>query len=186
MAYEWVAPVAVASVGVTGIVVTSLTGSKARAQAAELAEKQRVQMEKAAVDERNQQRKAEAHVHCLELAEQLGHWAQMLRPWWDTYPPAELPPLPELKEQAAMQARLLAYGSENVATLWDAWNGSINDVRRAGRKLDLYDAAIRSQTITRIDQPEVIRELEDELRPRELERRKRLADKINAELAGDA
>lgn len=69
MAYEWVAPVATAAVGVTGVVFTYLTGREGRQTATSLAEAQRSH----AQDDRLRDEKREAYTAYLEAASNARH-----------------------------------------------------------------------------------------------------------------
>lgn len=180
MAWEWVAPVATASVGVCGIVFTWLTGSQGRSHAQVLAKQQQDHAERAAATARTQQRKAEAYVQVLEVVEQIGNWSQNLKPALDTDPPRELPPLAEYSHQISSKARLLAFGSPEVQALWQTWHKEISQIRVAAVRIARAERSVSVQAQIGID--ERWGNLEDHLRPAEFFARKALSDKMHDEL----
>jgi hypothetical protein len=186
MAWEWVGATATGVVGVVGITTTGMSARGARKHAAALAKEQIEHSTKAADEARTQDRRAEAYVRCLETVEQVGHWSQSLAPPLDTYPPAPLPPLPELREQIASNARLLAFGSPEVQGLWREWYTAIDEMRHSVHTMAVADASVRRTGKTSIDDMGTWVTLRNELRPREVACRNALADRINTELSGTA
>jgi hypothetical protein len=178
MAWEWVAPVATASLGVVGIYFTWRTGKEGRDHAKQLAKAQQDHSERAAATARTQQRKAEAYVQILEVVEQIGNWAQNIRRVMDTIPPREIPPVPEYQDQIASKARLLAFASPEVQALWDEWDGAVHEIRVADMKI-----ALGQQPNSAFDDTEAWISLEDTLRPKEIEQRKLLAEQVSRELS---
>ena len=83
MAWEWVPHVATATVGVAGIVGTWLTANRGLAHERRLA-----------TEARQQQRLENAYVGLLDVAERVGHWAQLAWPVLDSDPPRPVPPRP--------------------------------------------------------------------------------------------
>jgi hypothetical protein len=184
MAWEWVGPVATVTLGAVGIYFTYLTGDRARAHAAKLADEQLQHARTSAVEERDQQRKAETYVRCLEMAEQIGHWSQAVRPALDTTPPAPAPPLPSLQEQVSAKARLSAFGSPEVTLCWEEWEKAVGDIRHADFAIGLALGHRESRGMTGINYFEIWAELDDKMRPLERERRHLLAARIHEELTG--
>src|SRR5687768_7372518 len=128
MAQEWIAPVATAPLGIAGVFFTWLTGRQGREHARDLAKAQQDHSARETALAREQDRKADAYVRALEVAEQTGNWVQSVQPFIQTDPPQELPPLPELEPQVASRARLLAFGSTGVRALWDGWEACARQV----------------------------------------------------------
>jgi hypothetical protein len=93
--------------------------------------------------ERRQVRLAEAYIGLLEMVEQIGLWAQSVRPVLDSDPPREPPPLPDLEIQRAVYARVNAYGSQHIKKLMMAWQRSVADVRRADWLVGMRQDAAR-------------------------------------------
>ncbi|CAN5541506.1 hypothetical protein BH11ACT6_BH11ACT6_07440 [soil metagenome] len=114
MAWEWVPHVATATVGVAGIVGTWLTGSRNLAHERRLAQ-----------EAREQQRRENAYVDLLDVAERVGHWAQMSWPLFDTDPPRPVPEMPLLVEQAHTEALVRAFGSAQVLAGLKTWRGIV-------------------------------------------------------------
>ena len=85
---------------------------------------------------RTQERLANAYVDLLDMAERTGQWAQSVRPMMDTIPPQPVPPLPELSEQARVEALVGAFGSNEVRRLMEA-------------RVSTSSASIRSELLSR-------------------------------------
>jgi len=122
MAWEWVAPIATATVGVAGIFGTWLNGSRTLTQAQSLAN-----------EGRRQQRLENAYVDVLAMTETAGHWGQISYPLFDSNPPAPVPPLPTLEAQAHAEALVKAFGSEEVLALLEAWRKVIQEMLKCDR-----------------------------------------------------
>ncbi len=121
MAWEWVAPVATGAtasiVGGAGIVFTWLTGKQARDDARASTREARVQ-----------QRLENTYVDLLDMAEQIGVWAQMVCPVGDTIPPRPVPPMPSVPEQAHTEALVKAFGSAQVRERMEAWRDVVKEM----------------------------------------------------------
>ncbi len=174
MAYEWVAPVAVASVGAVGVVFTWLTAKQGRESA-----------EQGAANAWTRQQKSEAYIRALEIAEQIGNWAQSVRPMMDTNPPAAPPPAPTLEAQTSTSAWLLAYGSANARNAWEAWFAKVDAIRRADISIALHQDMARRGVPSEPSQPDAWLNLENALRPAEREARAGFATVVRSELAGN-
>jgi len=174
MAYEWVAPVAAASIGAVGIVFTWLTAKQGRESA-----------EQGAANAWTRQQKSEAYVRALEIAEQIGNWAQSVRPIADTIPPAEAPPAPTLEAQTSTSAWLLAYGSASARNAWEAWFSSVDAIRRADISIALHQDMVRMNVPYEPSQANAWPNLENVLRPAERKARAGFAAVVRSELAGN-
>ena len=173
MAYEWVAPVAAASIGAVGVVFTWLTGKQGRESA-----------EQGAANAWTRQQKSEAYVRALEVAEQIGNWAQCVRPMVDSDPPAVLPPAPTLETQASTSAWLLAYGSASARNAWEAWFSKVDAIRQADVSIALHQHMVRRGVPSEPSQANAWLDLETVLRPAEIEARAGFAAVARSELAG--
>ncbi len=160
MALEWVAHVATATVGVAGIVGTWLTANRGLAHERRLA-----------TEARQQQRLENAYVDLLDVAERVGHWAQLAWPVRDTEPPQPVPEMPSLVEQAHTEALVRAFGSEKVLQRMKTWRGVL-------REMQALDNVIR---LAPGDHHQA-RSGFDELRPQEKAAREALGDQVAVDL----
>jgi hypothetical protein len=126
MAWEWVPHAATATVAVAGIVGTWLTGSRTLAHERRLA-----------TEAREQQRRENAYVDLLDVAERVGHWAQMSWPLFDTDPPRPVPAMPPLAEQAHTEALVRAFGSAQVLAGLKAWREVVRTMLNLDHQIQL-------------------------------------------------
>jgi len=176
MAYEWVVAVSAvsgASIGAVGIVFTWLTAKQGREAA-----------ERGAANAWTRQQKSEAYVRALEVGEQIGNWAQCVRPMVGSDPPAVLPPAPTLETQASTSAWLLAYGSASARNAWEAWFAKVDAIRQADRSIALHQDMVRTGVPSEPSQANVWLDLETVLRPAEIEARAGFAAVVRSEIAG--
>jgi hypothetical protein len=118
MAWEWVGPVATATVAVPGIFFTWLTGKQGRDDARAIAK-----------EAREQQRLENAYVDLLDMAERVGQWVRMVYPMIDTNPPQPIPAeLPSLAEQAHTEALVNTFGSDEVRKRMKDWRDVVLEV----------------------------------------------------------
>lgn len=169
-----------ALLGMTGIIATAVTSSKGRAAAKELADTARVQ-----------QRLADAYIDLLKYAEAVGRWAQLVRPASDTSPPRMPPDLPDLDVEHTVRAKVFGYASAEVRTLYEKWMSAVVDIRKAdtlvGLRLDAQDRHPNHQPkegekADWLDHLTPWSELEDKLRPAELDARASLIAQVSNEL----
>lgn len=160
MAWEWVPHVATATVGVAGIVGTWLTANRGLAHERRLA-----------TEARQQQRLENAYIGLLDVAERVGHWAQLAWPVFDTDPPQPAPELPSLAEQAHTEALVRAFGSENVLRQMKAWRDIVREMRT-------LDNTIRRAPHEQSDP----RQRFGELRATEMAAREALGDQVAVDL----
>lgn len=168
---EWVAPVATATVGLAGIAFAWLTGKQSRDSA-----------ERVARDVWAREKRADAYVRVLEVSEQVGNWAQTVRPMIDTIPPADPSPPPAYTDQLSMNARLALYGSDDVRGAWTSWFTAFDAVR--GTDLVI---GVMKVTESRMGQPgieslELWNKMERELRPAEKVARLALVEAVRLEM----
>lgn len=180
MDWSWLDSGATALLGVAGIFFTWLTGKQARDNARDLFQRQSEHASREARLARSHDRRSDAYVHALEVAEQVGNWCQSVQPMVVTDPPQPLPDLPELGTQVAARARLLAFGSDEVRHLWTGWEDSARTILADDRYLADMRAESRAEEGPYL--MDVHRELTLEHKPTEARNRKALADQINLEL----
>jgi hypothetical protein len=177
MAWAWVSPVVASvstgTVGVVGIWLTWLSGKQGRDHAETIAGQKLAHERLLAKEERRQQRLENAYIEFLDKSERVGHWAQISYPLFDSNPPAPVPPLPTLEEQARVDALVKAFGSDEVLTLAETWRSIVLKMIKCDRliKMGLEHEIERSP---RVDFAE--------LQPQEREAREAIADQVAAEL----
>jgi hypothetical protein len=133
-----------------------------------------------AAEDRRQQRKADAYLEVLEVAEHLGHWAQTIRPSLSAGQPD--PDLPALERQRRANALLGAFGSATVQSAHDDWWASVHEVRLAVRHIDIADLPNMNTPRIFEKKMDAWERLESQLRGDEERLRKRLHDLVGAEL----
>ncbi|QFS92294.1 hypothetical protein FIV07_16135 [Mycobacterium sp. THAF192] len=176
MAWEWVGPVATATVGIAGIFGTWLNGKQGRDDARTLAGESLKHERLLAKEEREHKRLENAYLELLGMAERAGLWASNVHPFMDTDPPQPVPPLPSLESQAHIRALISAFGSEQVKSAMANWVFVMKSMVTVAGEINLEDAeGIR-------ESGENPRLTLDKLRNAELEARKHLAETISAEL----
>ncbi|GAA4198715.1 hypothetical protein [Actinocatenispora rupis] len=168
MAWEWVSPAASATVALAAMYFTWRSIKLSQYQAKNRAE-----------TERRQRRLADAYVELLTLASETGQWVALVRPFI-RYGEAP-PPLPSLAAQARAEARILAFGSETVHTLFLEWRKVVNEIVLANSMLSSATMAHASGQQSRVNQADVWRRL-PALRTAESQARQQLADQAAQEL----
>ncbi|WP_084026952.1 hypothetical protein [Mycobacterium avium] len=166
MAWEWVAPVATATVGIAGIIFTWLTGKQARDDA-----------RATAWEARYQQRLEVAYLELLKMAERAGQWAQFVYPVYQSGPPPETQ-LPTFEVQADTAALLKAFGSDAVQERRETWESVVRQMISAAEQV-VWEEAHPSQVPP---QGKSARVTIHELRPKEREAREALGNQVAAEL----
>jgi hypothetical protein len=86
--------------------------------------------------------RAAAYVTVLEIAEKVGNVVALAFPMVDTIPPAPLPDLPTLGEQAHAAARMKVFASDSVLSAYDAWDGIARQALRTIEAIDRDLAAV--------------------------------------------
>ncbi len=178
MAWEWVAPVCTASVGVAGIAATFFTARQGRQHAEDVAAKKNAHDLDLVREQRQQQRRAEAYVEILTVAEQVGQWASAVVPMYDYG--QKVPELPDLAKQARANALINAYGSSKAITFYQAWRKAADEVLQSATQVLLAErdgSGPRGALDAR-------RDLDTSLRGREADARKLLGDELAVELNG--
>ena len=104
-------------------------------------------------------------------------WAQAVRPLMDTDPPQPVPPLPDLAEQATVEARVGAFGSMAVRERMEEWRTIVRDMIHKDFLISLEQDDRESGRASGVDFGQPWRELH-EARPVEREARQLLADEI--------
>lgn len=185
MVYEWVGTAATAVVGVVGIVGTWLSSKQGRDSTERLAREGFEHEHRLAREARQQQRLADSYVKLLGMVERTGQWAQMVKPIMDTIPPQPLRPLPELDEQAEVEAFVNAFGSDDVRAALEAWRGIVRDVIAAVGLIDLEAQDVQRARPSSVDYGSPYMKLH-ELRPVERRARETLARQVSRELRESA
>jgi hypothetical protein len=175
VAWEWVAPVATATAGVTGVFFTWLAGKQGREHAASVSANQLANARLLAIDTRQQQRLENAYLQLLEEAEKVGNWAQLVYPFFETNPPQPVPDLPTLEDQAKTAALVKAFGSDNVSRRMEAWRKVVLEEITQARIVGMSEARGQDAFEARV-------EIDRELRPKEKETRQAIADQVAKEL----
>jgi hypothetical protein len=179
MAWEWVAPVCTAAVGAIGVVATALTAKGGRTHAERVAGRRMEHERELAEDSRRQERLADAYVELLGIVNRTAHYADMVRPFVDTNPPAPTPPLPHVDEQMRAESLVMAFGSRNVEALFETWRQTIWAIIRADQEIGF---GLTREESGRTNHMEVWRQLVDELKPAQKAARSALADAVAVEL----
>src|SRR3954447_8204415 len=172
MAWEWVAPVCTGAVGALGILVTGLTARGGRRHAERIAADGMTHERELAEEARAQARLGDAYVDLLSIVTRTGHYADLVRPIFETNPSAPIPPLPPVEEQTRAEALVMAYGSRAVEELFEAWRQSVWQIIRADRTIGLALQMQAKPDHSGIDQLETWRRLEEELKPAQRAARK--------------
>jgi hypothetical protein len=164
MAWEWVGPVATATAGVAGMFFTWLTGKQSRDDARAIAK-----------ETRDQQRLENAYIELLDVAERVGHWAQMAFPIMDTNPPKPVPELPDLAQQARAEALIRAFGSDAVLGQMEAWRSVAQQMIVTGELIAMRGVDASVNLTAR-------QKFAVELRPEERRARAALGEQVAIEL----
>jgi hypothetical protein len=135
-----------------------------------------------AEDARAQARLGDAYVELLSIVNRTAHFADLVRPIFDTDPPTPPPPLPPPEEQMRAEALVMAYGSRAVEDLFEAWRQSVWNIIRADREIGIALEMRGQRSQSGIDYLETWRKLTDELRPAQKAARKALSEAIGVEL----
>ncbi len=154
MAWDWVAPASSALIGLAGLaggVTIAVTGRRHERHNAH--------------EQWYRDRRAEAYLDLLDMAEGVGQWIEMVHPLMD---PRPVPDLPSLESQRRVRARIAAYGSRAVKDRMRAWDTVGFAALRAAEGIS------RGDDNARLDL--------HERRGKEKEAREALADEIANEL----
>jgi hypothetical protein len=102
-------------------------------------------------DQRRQQRLAETYIVLLEQAERMGQWAAFVRPLMERAE-GPRPALPDLAEQARVEALVRAYGSPEVKALVDEWRQTIREIIGADATIRTAEDMVERYRKTNIDE----------------------------------
>jgi hypothetical protein len=182
VAWEWVAPVCTTALGAFGIAVTGLTARGGRKHAENFSNARIQHEQELAEDARAQGRLGDAYVELLSIVNRSSAYADSVRPFIDTRPPAPIPPIPSLEEQSRAEALVMAYGSRAVEELFEAWRQSVWEIIRADQTIGLAQEMQAKHGQTGINESDTWRRLMEELKPAQRATRKALAEAIAVEL----
>jgi len=174
MAWEWVAPVATATAGMTGVFFTWLSGRQGRRHAETVLINQLSNSRLLAIDTRQQQRLENAYTQTLKEAEQVGHWAQLAYPQAETNPPQPAIQFPEADKQAETAALVHAFGSAEVAQCLEEWRRIVVNMTKQATLINFWGAGTSQNVAARL-------KFED-LRPQESAARLALSVQVAKEL----
>lgn len=178
MAWEWVAPAATAATAVAlggaGIFFTWLTGKQGRDHAETITRDQLDHERLLAREAREQQRLENAYLELLKMAERAGQWAQMVYPVFQSGQPPNTP-LPSLEVQADTEALVNAFGSPEVRELLKTWRSVLTEMVLLAEQIEYEEAHGTPSAISP-------RKTIHELRPKERDARRALADRVAVEL----
>lgn len=184
MAWEWVAPVATAAGASAGVLGTVLTARGGRRHAETIARETNAHAERMARSERQQERLEAAYGELMRMAEATGHWASRVFPMMDTDPPQPVPALPSDEEQIRVRAAVRAYGSTEVNNLMDEYYAVVHTLNVSSLTVKIGEG-MREGGGSKIASDARIKILQDD-RPAEVAKRRELAERVAAELRGDA
>ena len=119
MAWEWLAPAAGGIVGLAGIVSTTIVAVSGRRQERALAQERHDHERATTQGQWVRDRRAEAYLDLLEMAECIGQWVGMVHPFLGEQRP--LPELPNLEKQGRVFARVIAFGSDDLKVGLKHW-----------------------------------------------------------------
>jgi hypothetical protein len=138
MAWEWVAPVAGAVVGVAGIIATYMSGSRQQQTALAVTQQQIDAQAAVAREERQQRRLEEPYLELLSALTRIHYWV------FTVYPPITskpedytMPPLPELPDSVQKEALWTAYWSPRVEQLMKEWESTVRHLQSVGMGIGL-------------------------------------------------
>jgi len=168
MATEWIVPVTTTIMGLATVGATAWTTGRGRRHDRELAVDRQRHERFTAHEQWIRDRREDAYVSLIDLAEESGLYVQRVHPMWDSNPPRPVPDLPDLEAQRKVRARVIAFGSQKVKDRMGEWQ---QFVHRA-----IYAAA----AVT--DDVDGARQQLHDLRDHERQARQALGDQVAAEL----
>lgn len=174
MTWDWV-PVAVAGVGAAATVGVAFFGFR---HAERLGRERNTHERQLASEARRQGRLADAYLELLEFVHAVGQWSELVRPFMDSDPPRQPPPLPSLERQARIEALSDAFASQTVRDRMKTWRAVITEIRIADTQLGLLK---EHGPIAGVDSFAPWQKLLD-VRPEERKAREALGDQAAAEL----
>ncbi len=130
MAWEWAGPASGALIGAAGLVTSWRVTSNSRRQEMLLAAKRHDHEVQIAHEQWHRDRRADAYVQLLDLAEETGMWVQTVFPF---YQRGERPPtdLPSFERQGKVWARIAAFASPPVCEKVKQWRTIVHRALRA-------------------------------------------------------
>jgi hypothetical protein len=125
-------------------------------------------------EERRQQRFADAYIELLTTVEKMGQWAQLVRPMLDIG--ITVPPLPDLDQQARVQALVAGHASGEVQNLFEKYTLTVREILKVDRQIGLViEHGDKEIGVSRVDLWE---HLDMTLRLNETAARKALAQQV--------
>jgi hypothetical protein len=173
MAWEWIGT---SAVGIAGIVAAYRAGERGRQHAQNLADEKHRRDVALAREQRQYDRRAEAYVEVLTMAERIGQWVLLVEPPIDVGISAPL--LPDLVEQAHNRALVEAFGSDEARRLFAAWNTTVQEAVKTVQLIRLGRASVKSG----LPVDDLQRQLEGTVRSDEQAARRSMAAGLGKEL----
>jgi len=169
MAWEWVSPVAGAVVALAGLSGGWLNTRASRRHDEQMGVNRAKQEYLDAHERWYRDKRAEAYLDLLRMAEATGQWVEFVHPVW-TKANRPVLDLPQVETQGSVRAAVIAYGSPSVR-------------RQLGTWLDAVQGAVRAAEDVADNEEGARRRFED-ARRREAEARDALGNQISRELLG--
>ncbi|MEU0560912.1 hypothetical protein [Dactylosporangium sp. NPDC006015] len=152
MAWDWVGPLSGAVIGAAGVASGVWIASSARKHELRLS-KERHQHERAAAQEQwIRDRRADAYVELLEMAEVVGMWIVLVHPMIGPRP--DPPPLPSFEAQQRVFARVMAFGSRDAKVKADQWRLLVARATRVAESISHNDDGNARETLEDLRQQE--------------------------------
>ncbi|MEV6849372.1 hypothetical protein [Actinoplanes sp. NPDC051411] len=185
---DWISSVSTAVVAVAGIAATYLTSAKGRDQAERLARDKTEHDRQLVEDERNQQRRSEAYVELLTYVELVGTAIRRIVPGASVSDLGNLEPADESVARA--QALLGAYGSAASIAYFEVWQQTTPPIvsellyLSAKGQSESQEQGTLVLSTSRDDGVTAAWRKMQEVKQREEQARRELADQLSAELLG--
>jgi hypothetical protein len=130
-------------------------------------------------------RRADAYVDVLGVAEKCGQWAQLIDPIVDGSPPRPVPPLASPDDQGRVEALLAAFGSDTVRDRYTSWRSALLDIITQHKKIEFARLTSTASVPPVEDEGTLLLQLEEKVRVSERVAREDLGDAVSAELGPD-
>lgn len=126
MAWDWFPVASTAAVGIAAIVGSTWTAAWGKRQDRALAAERHEHERLTAHENWIRERRNDAYIGLLDLAEETGLYVQRVHPMWSSGGPD--PELPDHEAQRLVRARVMAYGSSTVKDRMGEWHALVQRV----------------------------------------------------------